>query len=345
MEAEFGRFFLADYQCAAPEWPSAYAHAEQQQQQQKQQQQQQQSVPLQPPAPLESQPSDAQEELPCSTSCSAQRSHPATTSAALSHNGNLGTGRAEHGVEDGKEIDGATRLEAGTTCLTEQDGGQGSSGQLLTGSGEAPSQPERLKVPEAAQDLATSSRGRCVSFDTDGNAPNDSTRAPTSASSTALTTNRTETQVPSSALTLQNDKEIDAQVQERLDLFFADERLWQLISTEVKKSMKLRATLGQKRELIPGKSLRFRVQVPKPYPGVQYRKSKDLNDKYPRYAKHGSTIVGEVEPDSEWVKVRGMYLPMRLGPVQILELLPETRIDANGRTPSNISEGSAPPIY
>eukprot|EP00419_Tripos_fusus_P031012 CAMPEP_0172779206 /NCGR_PEP_ID=MMETSP1074-20121228/202303_1 /TAXON_ID=2916 /ORGANISM="Ceratium fusus, Strain PA161109" /LENGTH=387 /DNA_ID=CAMNT_0013616163 /DNA_START=82 /DNA_END=1245 /DNA_ORIENTATION=- len=382
MEAEFGRFFLADYQCGNQQWPSAAEHAKQQRQQLQQS--------LQPAQPLESQPLGAQEELPGGASRFVQQSPPAATSVVPPHSGNLGSSRAEHGAENGKEIDSAASLDVGTTSLEGQSGGQGASGHLLTGPDESPKKPERLKVPEA--DPATSSRGRCVSFDTDGRGPSvdkatasvssaalttinyeaqvpglvtspttvqkhaeidaqvqraldllfaderlcpSVDKATASVSSTALTSINAETQVPGSVTsptTVQKHAEIDAQVQHALDLLFADERLWQLISTEVSKSMRLRATLSRKQEFLPGKSFRFRVQVPKPYPGVQYRKSKDLNDKYPRYAKHGSTIVGEVEADSEWVKVREMYLPMRLGPVQILELMPETRGgEANGR--------------
>jgi len=320
MEAEFGRFFLADYQCANQLWPSAANHAEQQQQQQ---QQQRKPAPPQLPTPVEpqrldvSQRLDVQEEPTCSASSSVQRKLPAAPSAALSHGGKLSTGRAEHGVDNGEEINGAT--------LEGQHSGRGASGPVPSSSDEPP-EPERLKPPEAALHPEHSLRGPSVSFDNDGGAgASTDSRAPASASSTT----------PLSAIGAEQ------QVQDALDLLFADERLWQLISTEVSKSMKLRATLGQKQEPMPGRSLRFRVQVPKPYPGVQYRKSKDLNDKYPRYAKHGSTIVGEVEADSEWVKVRGMYLPMRLGPMQILELLPEAHGgDSNGRMESNLSEAS-----
>mmetsp|Transcript_56373 Transcript_56373/g.112031 ORF Transcript_56373/g.112031 Transcript_56373/m.112031 type:complete len:382 (-) Transcript_56373:167-1312(-) len=374
MEAEFGRFFLADYQCGNQQWPSAAEHAKQQRQQQQLQQLQQS---LQPAQPLESQPLGAQEELPGGASRFVQQSPPAATSVVPPHSGNLGSSRAEHGAENGKEIDSATRLDVGTTSLKGQSIGQGASGHLLTGPDESPVKPERPEIPEniamatvelvladaltgpdespvkperldfVPANTSPSSRGRCVSFDTDGRGLSVD-KATASASSTALTTINAETQVPGSVTsptTVQKHAEIDAQVQHALDLLFADERLWQLISTEVSKSMRLRATLSRKQELSPGKSFRFRVQVPKPYPGVQYRKSKDLNDKYPRYAKHGSTIVGEVEADSEWVKVREMYLPMRLGPVQILELMPETRgTDADGRTGSNFSDANTPQI-
>merc|ERR1719284_1159688 len=40
---------------------------------------------------------------------------------------------------------------------------------------------------------------------------------------------------------------------------------------------------------------RFSVSVPKQYPGVQYRKSKNLSDRYQRYAEHGSVVQGVIE--------------------------------------------------
>merc|ERR1740129_1587940 len=124
----------------------------------------------------------------------------------------------------------------------------------------------------------------------------------------------------------------EAQVQSSLDRFFADDSAWQQVAHEVTRSMKMRSSVHLLKEPM-GKRMKFRVQVPKPYPGVQYRRSKDLNDKFDRYAKHGSTIVGSVEEDKEWIKVRNLYLPLRLGPVQILEPLSE----ANGDSAPSVS--------
>lgn len=118
-------------------------------------------------------------------------------------------------------------------------------------------------------------------------------------------------------------EEIDTQVQSSLDAFFANERCWNKVSVEVRRTMNARAVSIARRVPAPGKKASFRVQVPKPYPGVQYRKTKDINDKFPRFAKHGATVVGEVE-DMDWVKVRKdelLFLPLRIGPVQFLEPL------------------------
>ncbi|CAK0800597.1 unnamed protein product [Prorocentrum cordatum] len=68
----------------------------------------------------------------------------------------------------------------------------------------------------------------------------------------------------------------------------------------------------------------FRVEVPRPYPGVQYRKSKDLNERHNKFAANGEIVEGIVEDDGEWLRISSdVYVPMRVGSVQILQPLPE----------------------
>eukprot|EP00927_Polykrikos_kofoidii_P059879 TRINITY_DN54997_c0_g1_i1.p1 TRINITY_DN54997_c0_g1~~TRINITY_DN54997_c0_g1_i1.p1 ORF type:complete len:528 (-),score=61.14 TRINITY_DN54997_c0_g1_i1:142-1725(-) len=78
----------------------------------------------------------------------------------------------------------------------------------------------------------------------------------------------------------------------------------------------------------------FEVRVPRPHPGVQYRRSKRLDDRHDRYAESGTTVVGCVEDDGEWLRIKdGLYLPIRLGGVQLLQPLAvqmENRL-SNGR--------------
>mmetsp|Transcript_79017 Transcript_79017/g.235484 ORF Transcript_79017/g.235484 Transcript_79017/m.235484 type:complete len:624 (+) Transcript_79017:69-1940(+) len=127
-----------------------------------------------------------------------------------------------------------------------------------------------------------------------------------------------------------------------LDRFFADEQMWRKISREVAglSARALGSSLvvptftgprqagdlsSQSRKALarPGY---FRIQVPRPYPGVQYRKSKRLDDRYPRYAEKGSVVEGMIEEDGEWLRTNGHgYLPMRLGDsVIIVPLEPES---------------------
>merc|ERR1712224_599393 len=63
----------------------------------------------------------------------------------------------------------------------------------------------------------------------------------------------------------------------------------------------------------------YRVQVPKQYPGIQYRKSKTLNDRYHRYAKAGTEVSGFLEDNGAWLRVaQGVFLPAQMNDVKIL---------------------------
>lgn len=155
----------------------------------------------------------------------------------------------------------------------------------------------------------------------------------------------------------ENLAEIDAQLVARLDAFFADERLWRLVEAKVgeqikkleNKELSYAAGAGTRVGGTTDQSLArggeqsgagnrpFRVQVPKPYPGVQYRKSKNLEDRYPRYAANGATVLGQIVDNGEWLKIRGnVFLPMRIGAVRILEPLPNP--PAKGETESGASD-------
>jgi len=85
----------------------------------------------------------------------------------------------------------------------------------------------------------------------------------------------------------------------------------------------------------------FRVQVPCPYPGVQYRLSKDLADRSKKFAENGLTFLGVLEGNGEWVRLAdGKFLPVRVGaitvlsPVEVPESLPTSQ-QRKGERPSN----------
>lgn len=72
---------------------------------------------------------------------------------------------------------------------------------------------------------------------------------------------------------------------------------------------------------------RFTVRVPKSYPGIQYRKSKRLEDRTEGsalVAVDGHTVEGFVEDDGEWLRLRcgNYFLPMRINGSQLLHPLP-----------------------
>lgn len=65
---------------------------------------------------------------------------------------------------------------------------------------------------------------------------------------------------------------------------------------------------------------RYRVVVPADYPGVQFRRSRDLTDRYDKYAPNGTVVRGEVSEDGEWLKLSDtLFLPMRIGGKKLLE--------------------------
>mmetsp|Transcript_27742 Transcript_27742/g.54455 ORF Transcript_27742/g.54455 Transcript_27742/m.54455 type:complete len:464 (+) Transcript_27742:55-1446(+) len=158
---------------------------------------------------------------------------------------------------------------------------------------------------------------------------------------------------PSSSGSKENLAEIDTQLVARLDAFFANERLWRLVEAKVGEQIKKLETKAVSAGTRTGGTTDqshskggeqsgagnrpFRVQVPKPYPGVQYRKSKNLEDRYPRYAANGATVLGQIVDNGEWLKIRGnVFLPMRIGAVRILEPLPNP--PAKGEAESGASD-------
>jgi hypothetical protein len=79
----------------------------------------------------------------------------------------------------------------------------------------------------------------------------------------------------------------------------------------------------------------FRVNVPSNYPGVQYRRSKNLQNRYCRYAQAGSIVHG-LEEDGVWLRVaKNVYLPMVVGGRRVLEPC----LDAAQTDPSILGHG------
>lgn len=114
--------------------------------------------------------------------------------------------------------------------------------------------------------------------------------------------------------------EVDSHVTASLDRFFQDEGLWQQVKEEMEKTSVWVHMSKEVRQTMKVGKQRFRVQVPKPYPGVQYRKSKCIDDRHHRYAKQGLIVTGTIEDDGEWLRVNDNdYLPMRVGAIKILE--------------------------
>lgn len=98
---------------------------------------------------------------------------------------------------------------------------------------------------------------------------------------------------------------------------------------------------GPSQEQGQEKAGRFKVQVPPQYPGVQYRKSKCLNDRYLRYAKLGTVVSGVVEDNGEWLRIRDdVFLPMKVNGMDILERLPGDVVPGGAKPKNNTGGGS-----
>lgn len=62
----------------------------------------------------------------------------------------------------------------------------------------------------------------------------------------------------------------------------------------------------------------FSIEVPEPFPGVQYRATKCLDDRMPRFAVRGEVVAGYME-DGGWIRTEaGQYLPAKVGDLHVL---------------------------
>lgn len=68
----------------------------------------------------------------------------------------------------------------------------------------------------------------------------------------------------------------------------------------------------------PAVAQQFRIQVPPPYPGVQLRKSMDMNDKMPNFLQDGKIVNGWMDASGVWVKLGpACFLPVYVGNMQV----------------------------
>jgi len=69
----------------------------------------------------------------------------------------------------------------------------------------------------------------------------------------------------------------------------------------------------------PHHLLAFIVQVPPDYPGLQYRRSKNIDDRLEFYEASGKGVYGYLEDRGKWLHVRtGLYLPVEVGNSRVL---------------------------
>eukprot|EP00440_Ansanella_granifera_P067371 gb/GFBE01073073.1/.p1 GENE.gb/GFBE01073073.1/~~gb/GFBE01073073.1/.p1 ORF type:complete len:403 (+),score=92.24 gb/GFBE01073073.1/:1-1209(+) len=140
--------------------------------------------------------------------------------------------------------------------------------------------------------------------------------------------------------------EMDQQLSSSLDAFFGDDSVWQTLKKDNKFVVSEQLAPAIEQLEVVSKPLGYMVTVPRPYPGVQYRRSKNLEDRYSRFAENGAVVYGQVEPDGKWLRISGnVYLPVRVGTIDILEELPrepEPQDQAgatNAASPNKLPEG------
>lgn len=129
--------------------------------------------------------------------------------------------------------------------------------------------------------------------------------------------------------------DVDTQVAKRLDNFFGDRNAWDRVTNQCQQQSPTPTAASPPAEA-PLVRASFRVRVPAPHPGLQYRRSKHLGDRYQRYVENGSTVTGQVEDDGTWLRLsHNVFLPMRIDGNQVLEPLPAGQENARPiRSPS-----------
>jgi len=96
--------------------------------------------------------------------------------------------------------------------------------------------------------------------------------------------------------------------------------------------------------ILPGQYQSFRICVPKPYPGVQIRRSQSLEDKHNRFLQDGKYVTGTVDSDGIWVKLSNKhFLPVKVNGIQVLHPVDPSEIP-NSPSPKRAAEGVPSPL-
>ncbi|CAL1147325.1 unnamed protein product [Cladocopium goreaui] len=126
--------------------------------------------------------------------------------------------------------------------------------------------------------------------------------------------------------------EMDEEVARNIDDFFSRDEAWRQLARHC--DLRSQELMTRIHELpVVSKASKFKVTVPKPYPGVQYRRSKHLEERYSRFAENGAIVVGQLEADSatgEWLRISGnIFLPVRVGQIHILDEVIDPPVSTN----------------
>lgn len=128
---------------------------------------------------------------------------------------------------------------------------------------------------------------------------------------------------------------LDTEVAAGLDRFFGNDQLWTKLRQEATglapSAPGLCRCFGRLAAMAKG-SGPFQVQVPRPYPGVQFRRSKCLDDRCPRYAQRDTIVHGVVEDGGNWLRVdSSSFLPVVVGNLVALAPVSLDVLEAAGK--------------
>jgi len=147
---------------------------------------------------------------------------------------------------------------------------------------------------------------------------------------------------PRRAVQLETEKHIS----DSLDKFFSNDKTWREVATTVAKSKHF-LDFAERLKGYRRQAGTFRVVVPKPYPGVQYRKAKSLDERHHLFAENMKVVSGVIE-DGEWLRIipstsgedaelaelvkngGRIFLPVRVGAMPILEPLSQASGGSDG---------------
>lgn len=135
---------------------------------------------------------------------------------------------------------------------------------------------------------------------------------------------------------------IDLRLAQTLDSFFSNDRCWQQVARELESDSRLLASVSN------SVKRRFTIVVPASHPGLQYRRSKVLKDRYSRYVKNGRTVSGYLEDNGAWLRLAdNVFLPSSVNGMQLLvpatEDVEENTADTAGSSPAvTVTNGEVP---
>jgi len=114
---------------------------------------------------------------------------------------------------------------------------------------------------------------------------------------------------------------VEDRIDTKIDHFFGNDDMWEQILIEIEvgppSAAAVRALLERARATDEVCTV-FRVDTPRQYPGMQYRRSKHVDDRCPHFAQRGSLVGGILEDGGRWLRVGRHFLPVEVDDITAL---------------------------